>query len=708
MKRFVITTASALFLIAGTATASVPTGPALRSPHQNPFSAAPSGGQGLETVTPVGLAPLAPGLAPSFLSDPGLAVPGLPDGVAQVFGAVDPALAALAGTVPAPVAGLLPAPVAGALSPVLTEPGPAPLPIPGVTPAPAPPSEQKASPPVRKKASANRLSPKALQAAAVEDLFKGLPANGHAAYGTASVIHLDALQVSQQRLANLDVAFSGATFSSAPIPEVKNEMARIVAPALAAGNAFGRGSGLEVGVAIDQSGQNQIIPGSVAEAKAPPSTQLVTTEVGPVTADPLLSATLLRGQAQSKANAACTTGTDLSYGLGYAANVGLISGALGSPALSTSAATPDRSVSQSRSHTFLVPQEGASSPIRKFGLASETRQTIAPVTFFKGLPNEFTLEFAGEWVLRTVADGKTGKVHYGPGDVSPSTPLLRILDATGAPLASAPIKEVTTQMLLGPTGLDITVPGIATIQVGGAPRMIDGAFTSKPVETATLAAAAVDVVRVTLLEGETRLADVRIGHMENATKVPAGGIECGIGLLKNTDKNVVGPGDDFTWTVSVTNPNDCVLTKLKVVDTITAEPGIVWTVDSANPSADTLTKNNVTWNDVGPLNPGQSKDLKIKVKVGPTSGGGKFLDEAVATGVCGPAAGTAGADAAVGVPLEARVSLNLPEVNTALGANLLPRELPRTGGLLAVVPALLLTGGGLALRRANRRKRQAA
>jgi hypothetical protein len=177
----------------------------------------------------------------------------------------------------------------------------------------------------------------------------------------------------------------------------------------------------------------------------------VTTEVGPVDASPLLSATLLRGQAQSKANAACTTGTDLSYGLGYAANVGLISGVLGSPALSTSAATPDRSVSQSRSHTFLVPQEGASSPIRKFGLASETRQTIAPVTFFKGLPNEFTLEFAGEWVLRTVADGKTGKVHYGPGDVSPSTPLLRVLDKTGAPLASATIKEVTTQMLLGPT-----------------------------------------------------------------------------------------------------------------------------------------------------------------------------------------------------------------------------------------------------------------
>jgi hypothetical protein len=709
MKRFVITTASAFFLIAGTATASVPTGPALPSAHQNPFSAAPSGGQGLEAVTPVGLAPLAPGLVPPIFADPGLAIPGLPDGVAQVFGAVDPALGALAGAVPAPVAGLLPEPLAGALSPVLTEPGPAPVPIPGVTPAPAPPSEQKATPPVRKKASANRLSPRALQAAAVEDLFKGLPANGHAAYGTASVVHTDLLQASGQRLENLDAAFSGATFSSAPIPEIKNEMERIVAPALAAGNAFGRGSGLEVGVGIGNSDPNQIIPGSVAEAKAPPSTGLVKTGVDDVNVPPLLSASLLRGEAQSKANAACTTGTDLSYGLGYAANLGLITGVpLGSPVVSTTADTPDRSVSQSRSHTFLVPQEGASSPIRKFGLASETRQTIAPVTFFKGVTGrEFTLEFAGEWVLRTVADGKTGKVHYGPGNVSPETPILRVLDEAGELMTGLPLNQITTQQLLGPDGLNIEIPNVASISIGGAPRMIGGAADSKPVETATLAAAAVDVVSVQLLEaGGARLADLRIGHMENATKVPAGGIECGIGLLKNTDKDVVGPGDDFTWTVSVTNPNDCVLTQLKVVDTITADTGIVWTVDSATPTANTLTKNNVTWNDVGPLNPGQSKDLKIKVKVGPTSGGGKFLDEAVATGVCGPAAGTAGADAAVGVPLEARVSLNLPEVNIALGANLLPRELPRTGGLLAVVPALFLTGGGLALRRANRRKRQ--
>jgi uncharacterized repeat protein (TIGR01451 family) len=719
MKRFVIATASALFLIAGNAFASVPGGPTPGSGAGNPSSAT---AVGASQATPpsaasAGVAPLTSGVLTGIFADPDLGLPGLPGGASQLLGSVDPVLSGVAGAIPAPVAGLVPAPVAGLVPaplagalPALTGPAPVPPPgVPGVTPPPpssSPPSGSK-TPPAKRHASASarRISPKAVQAAAAAALFQGLPPTGYAGYGTASVIHTDLLQVGTQRLENLDAAFSGAAFSSAPLAQpTTNEMARIVAPALSAGNAYGRGSGLEVGLAIDQSGQNQIIPGSIAEAKAPPSTGLVTKEVGPVNVNPLVGADLLRGQAQGLANAACTTGVDLSYGLGYAANLGLV-GTPGSPTLSTTASTPDRSVSQSRSHTFLVPQSGSSSPIRKFGLASETRETIAPITFFKGSPQQFTLEFAGEWVLRTTSDGNTGTVFYGPGNVTPDTPLLRILDAGGNVMSNIP--EITTQTLFGPTGLNVNIPNVANISIGGPPRMIGGSADSKPVQTATMTAAAVDVVSVQLLQGTVRLADVRVGHMENATAVPAGGITCGIGLVKKSDKDVVTPGQDFTWTVSVSNPNDCVLQQVKVVDSITADTPIVWTVDNATPSADQKANSGVTWNDVGPLNPGASKDLMIHVIVSPSSGGGKFLDNAVATGVCGPAAGTAGAGAAVGVPLEAKVSLSLPEVNAALGA-LLPRELPRTGGALAVLPALALTGGGLALRRSAKRKRRKA
>jgi hypothetical protein len=692
MKRFAIATASALLLLAGSAAASVPAGPATRVAHDYSFSSSTTGGPEVGTVAPDGLLPYVPGVDPA-MPDPGLALPGMPGGVSQLLGTVNPALANLVEALPAPVAGSL-SPVIGA--PAAVEP---PAPVPGLTGPSKPPEPKQQPAPAQAKKQAKGLSRKAdlRVAAATTDIFKNLPAKGYAAYGTASVIHAHALQVGETRLENTDAAFSGAAYASAPISEIKNEMARVINPALAAGNAYARGSGLEVGLGINQSEPNQIVPGSIAEAKAPPSTELISKQVPNVSVPPVVSADLLRGQAQAKASSACTTGTDLSYGLGYAANLALIN-----TTVASAAETPDRAVSQSRSHTFLVAQDGTPSPIRKFGLASETRQTIAPVTLFKGTANEITLEFAGEWVLRTVADGKSGKVFYGPGDVSPNTPLLRILRP------SQPVQEIlSTQALFGPGGLTIDVSPLLKVSIGTPPRMIGGADNSKPVETATLAAAAADVVRVTLLSAEESLtaADVRIGHMENATAVPEGGIECGIGMVKRTDKDVVGPGDTFNWTVTVSNPNDCVLTKLKVVDTITAPDVIKWTVDSATPKADKMAKEGLTWNDIGPLNPGQSKDLLIQVTVLPKSGGGKFLDEAVATGVCGPAAGTAGAEAAVGVPLEARVSLNLPEVNAALGA-LLPRELPRTGGVLTLLPALALTGGGLVLRQAKRRRRR--
>jgi len=676
MKRFVITLASALFLLAGTA-AAVPDGPPTRVAH-NYSDVVDSPVLGVDPAEP----------------DPGLALPGLPGSVSQLLGTVDPALANLVET--------LPAPLAESLSPVIAAPVAAePAPVPGQTDtSKAVEPEQPAPAPAKKQARGQAAKADLRAAAASTDIFKGLPATGHAAYGTASVVHAHALQVGENRLANTDVAFSGAAFSSGTVSEIKNEMARIINPALAAGNAYARGSGVEVGLGIGESEPNQIVPGSIAEAKAPPSTDLVSKQVPNVSVPGVLSADLLRGQAQAKANSACTTGTDLSYGLGYAANLGLIGSTVAS-----AASSPDRAVSQSRSHTFLVPQEGASSPIRKFGLASETRQTIAPVTLFKGTGNEVTLEFAGEWVLKVVADGKSGKVTYGPGNVSPDTPLLRII-RPGTPPA---VQEIlSTQDLFGPGGLIIDGLPLVKITIGAPARAIAGADNSKPTETATFAAAAVDVVRVQLLSPDESLtaADVRIGHMEAATAVPEGGIECGIQMSKNTDKPKVGRGETFTWTINVTNPNDCVLTQLKVVDTITADPGIIWTVDSASPTASQKASDNVTWNDIGPLNPGQSKDLRIFVKTSEKTGGGRFLDVAEATGVCGPAAGTAGADAAVGVPLSARVELNLPEVNTALGANLLPRELPRTGGVLAVLPALALTGGGLILRSARRRKQR--
>ena len=388
MKRFVIATASALFLIAGTATASVPSGPASAVRHVSESAVLrPRRRPGAGDRPPrPGSPPSSEGSTRPFLGripiSPSRACPA---SVTPLFGAVDPALAALAGASrsrrrPAP------APVAGA--PARRRP-PARCPPrsrPGVTPAPAPPAESKASPPgpqegvgqpaCRRGPSRPRRRP---------DLFKGLPANGprRLRHGQRHPPRR-CCRSGTQRLANLDAAFSGATFSSAPIPEVKNEMARIVAPALAAGNAFGRGSGLEVGVAIDQSGQNQIIPGSVAEAKAPPSTGLVTKEVGPVNAAPLR-------QRQPPAGPGPEQG---QRRLHHRHRPVLRPRLRRQPRPRRIAVEPgavDRGgharpgrVAVPVAHLPGSPGRRRRRPIRKFGLASETRQTIAPVTFFKG------------------------------------------------------------------------------------------------------------------------------------------------------------------------------------------------------------------------------------------------------------------------------------------------------------------------------------
>lgn len=529
-------------------------------------------------------------------------------------------------------------------------------------------------------------------------LFPGLPADGHAGYATGTVIHADTVEAGGTRLTDTEVAHAAAAFTSEALTDtLRNELSRLVAPLLGAGAGYGRGAGLEIGLAISPDGEAQVVPGGIAEAQSPPTTELVSSEVGPVDIDPAAVASLLRGLAQSRAAAACTTGVDLSFGEGYAADVGLVAAGT-DHVIETNLDDPARSVSQTTSRTRLVPQVGApQGPIAKFGLLSETRQTIAPVTFLDGTPGEFTLEFGGEFVLRATADGKSGEVFYGPGTVEPETPLLTILDGAGDPI----VDPLTSQDIFGNEGLEIEIPGVAEIAVGEDPRAIGGDTDSSPTETATLAAGAVDVVRVTLLEQEgIKLADVRVGHMEVATAVPEGGIECGIGLTKVVDNPEVNAGDEFTWTLTVTNPNDCVLSNLKVVDTISTDnPDVRYSIESSEPPADSVTENTLTWNDVGPLPPGGEKQLLIGMKVASDSGSGLFIDNAVATGVCGPAEGEA--EAGVGVPLEARVTLELPRV-LARQASVGLGELPRTGGLLLGLPALGLLGGSLVLRRLRR------
>lgn len=525
-------------------------------------------------------------------------------------------------------------------------------------------------------------------------------------YATGTAIHVDALQLGQTGplVANVDEAFSSATVASqgsdaitsgpnAAPGTIVNEIDNVLQPNLAnteldpelkGDRSYARGSGLEVGLANSLPIEdNSLILESKVQGSAPPSTQLLQGQVGPVAASPVAYASLLRGQSVSRWNEnECVLGEDISNGLGYAADAQLVNtgaanedGTFASPVVAADAPNPERAASSTVSRTRLVPQTAADNSKLgpAFGLMTEARATIAPVTLFKGTANQVTIEVLGEWVLRAVATGVGGNagnwVFYGPADVSPESAVIRIIQGDA-------ITQLTTQDIFGDTGLVIPVPGVAEIAVGEDPRAIGGEAASAPALAAngTSAAAAVDLVRVKLLEqrddaGNVTMsgADLRIGHMEARATVPSGGIECSLPVTKTVDREFVAPGDQFTYTIKVVNPfADCDLTAVLVKDTIEVEEGILYEITSSTPPANSQTASSLTWNDIGPIPAKGSKELQVGIRILDGSGAGRFTNTATATGVC--VQSTARGDAQVNVDVNGRAVVVAPDVAAALAA----------------------------------------
>ena len=525
-------------------------------------------------------------------------------------------------------------------------------------------------------------------------------------YATGSAIHVDALQLGQTGpvVANVDEAFSSATVASqgtdgitfgpnAAPGTIVNEVDNVLQPNLAnteldpelkGDRSYARGSGIEIGLGNSLPIEdNTLILESKVQGSAPPSTQLLQGQVGPVAANPVAYASLLRGQSVSRWNEnECVLGEDISNGLGYAADAQLVNtgaanedGTFSAPVVAADAPNPERAASSTVSRTRLVPQTAADNSKLgpAFGLMTEVRTTVAPTTLFKGTPNEVTIEILGEWVLKSVATGVGGSagnwVHYGPADASPQSAVIRIIQGDA-------ITQLTTQDIFGDTGLVIPVPGVAEIAVGEDPRAIGGDAESAPALAAngTSAAAAVDLVRVTLLEqrddaGNVTMsaADFRLGHMETRATVPQGGIECSLPVQKTTDKEFVAPGDTFTYTIKVINPfADCDLTAVLVKDVIAVEEGILYEITSSTPPANSQTANSLTWNDIGPIPAKGSKEVQVGIRILDGSGAGRFTNTATATGVCVQA--TARGDAQVNVDVNGQTVLVAPDVAAALAA----------------------------------------
>lgn len=415
------------------------------------------------------------------------------------------------------------------------------------------------------------------------------------AYAHGTVIHVDAaqqgdLEEGAVRVANLDVASATATVDPGGLAGVRsNELGIGVVPDEPGSMSHGRGFGIGIGLGTEvPDGEHDAEIAGLATASAPPTDGPNTEEIGPVPAEPIAWASVARGEAFADwLEDGCPEG-DYSRGYGFVANAQLLDAAespasasstsedssaeessaeddaavdehdeeeaaeeetaeesateaqqeeregLEEPVISTEADDPQRSVSWTRSRTYLDAQTNAEGDVigDEQGVVAEQRMTIAPVTLLGGTPAAFTIEFLGEWVLRATASGVPGgaHIHYGPGEVSPETPILRIIQEGEV------AGQLLFQDLFGEEGVEIPIGDegniLANITLGEGPRAIGGEFGSEP-EVAgdgTRAAAAVDVVRVTLLqaEGVGRLAQVRIGHMEVEANAPEGGIVCAL------------------------------------------------------------------------------------------------------------------------------------------------------------------------------------
>ena len=487
-------------------------------------------------------------------------------------------------------------------------------------------------------------------------------AQSFAAYGTGTVLGANVLRLGSTQAVNAQVGFAAQAVNTSGLgAATMNELGYAAQPSQPGKNAYGRGSGLEVGLLTPHPADpdpNQIILAGLAQASAAPIGPMVTKQIGPINAGGLLHASLLRGKAEAVYDPnACAVGRPFAFGEGEVAkvqvlNTGVIqpSGEFSKAVLETSLPA-NRNVGQSRTFSYLTANGDGT-----FGIVSETHQQVLPISLFDG---QITIELLGEWVLRTTATGKPGgaKVEYAPVGAGPQTPVLRLKLFGGVPLT------FNLQQLLGPKGLDLSIPNLLTLRVGTPPRPIGNSASPQiPAPVAadgTSASAAVDVVRLSLLNTPGfSLLDLRLGHMEASVRAPAGGIKCEIPVSKTGQPASVNAGGTVTQTITI--PSDrgafarlfgCDLVGIKATDVVSVKSGNPTFEITAASNGGTISadKRSVSWANLGTYRPGDPPIvLTVTIAIAAGSASGVLQDTATVTADLGNCTGGAGGGSLVG------------------------------------------------------------
>lgn len=483
--------------------------------------------------------------------------------------------------------------------------------------------------------------PVAQQAPSSIDAFGPLPATAFAAYSTGTVLHSDPELSGTKVAVTVDMATSDAAYAAQSVSAFADELGRPIVPGLVAGSGRAQARAVKL-EPPDAAGD--IDTGEPAESQAPPTNRPVVKEVD-TDLTPILKAKALRAAAAARAvPTGCVVGDDLARADASADDTAVADTDpkpdSSKPLLSLSADEPPRAVSHSLSRTRLVPLKGRPG---LFGAVAETRQTIAPITF--GLPgtgDKFTIEVAGEWVMRATADGTSGTVSFGHENANDDDrPALRLIHGKDV------VDEVGVREIGGRTGIFFDGQPVGDIRIGADSRAVRGPAESKPIQTATRVSAAADAVVVRLFEPH---AELHIGHMEVGLAVPVGGIQCpGIQMTKASDRLSVQPGEPFSWNIAVSNPNDCVLDRVVVTDVPAAGPRVDWKALTSVPRATSSFDGSLIFDAVGPIGTGETRTLQLNAEVEPGSAPGTITNRATAAGVCGDAAMSGSAEATTGV-----------------------------------------------------------
>lgn len=529
-----------------------------------------------------------------------------------------------------------------------------------------------------------------------------------AAYGTGSELSVNALPgATGTTLARVDQAFSANTASSGPLggainSPVTGQLVQSDQSANAA-NAYGRGSGAEVGLGVSPTIANQIQLG-IAEAHAPPPTPLITKTALPVNIPGVVNLQTLTGKAAASYNATfCPVGAPLAYGEGDASGQ---TGVVGTtPPVVSGTGAAGTQAAQTTTRTDLVANADGT-----FGIANTVSEIIAPLSVNIGtLSVQITVQ--GNSINSPLAITTHNNGEGGTGVSTPTDNLVKIdILAAGVNVLSIPAAKVS--QLNG-----IIAPLLGT---GGAINLITAPLNialtldfghSGPLTGAPAGATSVqyDLLHLNATVLGLKVADVRLGHVESEVLLPNGPIECTVPVAKAANPATVVAGNTFTWAISVPSSAaalsdaNCDLTNIKVTDKISVKSGsptfTVGTISNGGVyTASGATSGTINWANVGTYHPGDPPILlTVMVSVPAGSAAGVLQDTATVSatlgnctgGVSGVASATlsslaSGASAVIG----GSVTLAAPSVSAAtIGTGLAATG---TGPMLPWIAAGLL------------------